>query len=156
MYKSNKARAVLVSPHCTTIQKRQSCRDKTRPAASAQARPQWEEGTLWGGRIALKLGRAGGDGGRWWHDHMQLSEHTDLNTKTASFYYMWIIIRFYKLIHTWNRKNEIQDSTCTPGHTQCCHPPSPPTPTKRKITLSLSQWKKTKKGRPCKRINFKP
>ena len=33
MSKSNKARAVLVSPHCTTLQKRQSCRDKTRPAA---------------------------------------------------------------------------------------------------------------------------
>lgn len=32
-------------------------------------------------------------------------------------------------------------------------PPSPLTPTKRKITLSLSQWKKTKKGY-CKRIRI--
>jgi len=59
MCKSNKARAVLVSPHCTTLQKRQSCRDKTRPVASGPGQTEkWEEGTLWGGRNALKLGRA--------------------------------------------------------------------------------------------------
>ena len=105
---------------------------------------KWEEGTLWGSRNALKLGRAGGDGGGWWHGHMHLSEHTDLNTKTASFYYMWIIIRFYKLKHTWNRKNEIQVSTCTPVHTQCCRPPLP-SDSYQKEDHSESQWNKRKK-----------
>ena len=112
---------------------------------------KWEEGTLWGSRNALKLGRAGGDAGGWWHGHMHLSEHTDLNTKTAGFYYMWIIIWFYKLKHTWNRKNETQVSMCTPAHT-----PSPPWLLPKEGSLWVSVEQGQKNGQLCKCINFKP